>query len=186
MADRNFHVACACLQGKKDACQIFNNILRRQIGTRSPTVEYFCSHQEVLFILLKGCVSHTHTHTHIHRIHSLTAAAKKRWHKCPFLKVRDAPSSLELWDHAAGVHPLRAAGQDNSSFRPFPLFLQLRGDVHLRHRLRRLRHLQGTSSQPRPSPRQKGLPTHSRNSGVSFIYPSIIYSKSHFVRAGLD
>ena len=64
MADRNFHVACACLQGKKDACQIFNNILRRQIGTRSPTVEYFCSHQEVLFILLKGCVSHTHTHTH--------------------------------------------------------------------------------------------------------------------------
>lgn len=42
------------LQGKKDVCQIFNNILRRQIGTRSPTVEYFCSHQEVLFILLKG------------------------------------------------------------------------------------------------------------------------------------
>lgn len=43
-----------CVQGKKDVCQIFNNILRRQIGTRSPTVEYFCSHQEVLFILLKG------------------------------------------------------------------------------------------------------------------------------------
>uniref|UniRef100_A0A673LRY2 Calcium-binding protein 39-like n=1 Tax=Sinocyclocheilus rhinocerous TaxID=307959 RepID=A0A673LRY2_9TELE len=41
-------------EGKKDVCQIFNNILRRQIGTRSPTVEYFCSHQEVLFILLKG------------------------------------------------------------------------------------------------------------------------------------
>uniref|UniRef100_A0A8C5HUZ3 Calcium binding protein 39-like protein n=2 Tax=Gouania willdenowi TaxID=441366 RepID=A0A8C5HUZ3_GOUWI len=41
-------------EGKKDVCQIFNNILRRQIGTRSPTVEYFCSHQDVLFILLKG------------------------------------------------------------------------------------------------------------------------------------
>ncbi|KAF1371775.1 hypothetical protein PFLUV_G00272600 [Perca fluviatilis] len=41
-------------EGKKDVCQIFNNILRRQIGTRSPTVEYFGSHQEVLFILLKG------------------------------------------------------------------------------------------------------------------------------------
>ncbi|MED6253636.1 Calcium-binding protein 39-like [Xenoophorus captivus] len=41
-------------EGKKDVCQIFNNILRRQIGTRSPTVEYFCTHQEVLFILLKG------------------------------------------------------------------------------------------------------------------------------------
>ncbi|CAB1458599.1 unnamed protein product [Pleuronectes platessa] len=39
---------------KKDVCQIFNNILRRQIGTRSPTVEYLCSHQEVLFTLLKG------------------------------------------------------------------------------------------------------------------------------------
>uniref|UniRef100_A0A3B3D8H4 Calcium binding protein 39-like n=1 Tax=Oryzias melastigma TaxID=30732 RepID=A0A3B3D8H4_ORYME len=49
-----FHVPSSRLQGKKDVCQIFNNILRRQIGTRSPTVEYFCSHQEVLFILLKG------------------------------------------------------------------------------------------------------------------------------------
>ncbi|KAK6325410.1 hypothetical protein J4Q44_G00047520 [Coregonus suidteri] len=41
-------------EGKKDVCQIFNNILRRQIGTRSPTVEYFSSHQEVLFVLQKG------------------------------------------------------------------------------------------------------------------------------------
>uniref|UniRef100_A0A3Q2TTI5 Calcium binding protein 39-like n=1 Tax=Fundulus heteroclitus TaxID=8078 RepID=A0A3Q2TTI5_FUNHE len=41
-------------EGKKDVCQIFNNILRRQIGTRCPTVEYFCSHQEVLFVLLRG------------------------------------------------------------------------------------------------------------------------------------
>ncbi len=47
-----------CFQGKKDVCQIFNNILRRQIGTRSPTVEYFCSHHEVLFILLKGWDRH--------------------------------------------------------------------------------------------------------------------------------
>ncbi len=48
------NIVHVCSQGKKDVCQIFNNILRRQIGTRSPTVEYFCSHQEVLFILLKG------------------------------------------------------------------------------------------------------------------------------------
>uniref|UniRef100_A0A8C4RVW8 Calcium binding protein 39-like n=1 Tax=Erpetoichthys calabaricus TaxID=27687 RepID=A0A8C4RVW8_ERPCA len=41
-------------EGKKDVCQIFNNILRRQIGTRSPTVEYICSHQQILFKLLKG------------------------------------------------------------------------------------------------------------------------------------
>lgn len=75
MPRHNFHVVCACFQGKKDACQIFNNILRRQIGTRSPTVEYFCSHQEVLFILLKGCDTHTHTLTH--RMHSLIVAAKR-------------------------------------------------------------------------------------------------------------
>ncbi|KAG8585160.1 hypothetical protein GDO81_004905 [Engystomops pustulosus] len=41
-------------EGKKDVSQIFNNILRRQIGTRSPTVEYISAHQHVLFILLKG------------------------------------------------------------------------------------------------------------------------------------
>lgn len=51
MDDMLFNV---CFQGKKDVSQIFNNILRRQIGTRCPTVEYFCSHQEILFILLKG------------------------------------------------------------------------------------------------------------------------------------
>lgn len=42
------------LQGKKDVAQIFNNILRRQIGTRTPTVEYLCTQQNILFMLLKG------------------------------------------------------------------------------------------------------------------------------------
>lgn len=41
-------------QGKKDVAQIFNNILRRQIGTRTPTVEYLCTQQNILFMLLKG------------------------------------------------------------------------------------------------------------------------------------
>jgi len=41
-------------EGKKDAAQIFNNILRRQIGTRTPTVEYICTTPEILFILCKG------------------------------------------------------------------------------------------------------------------------------------
>ncbi|KPP62415.1 calcium-binding protein 39-like [Scleropages formosus] len=40
--------------GKKDVAQIFNNILRRQIGTRTPTVEYICTQQNILFMLLKG------------------------------------------------------------------------------------------------------------------------------------
>ncbi|XP_069496170.1 calcium-binding protein 39-like isoform X2 [Ambystoma mexicanum] len=41
-------------EGKKDVSQVFNNILRRQIGTRYPTVEYISSHQHILFILQKG------------------------------------------------------------------------------------------------------------------------------------
>lgn len=45
-----------CSQGKKDVAQIFNNILRRQIGTRSPTVEYICTKPEILFTLVQGYV----------------------------------------------------------------------------------------------------------------------------------
>uniref|UniRef100_A0A672K9B5 Calcium-binding protein 39-like n=1 Tax=Sinocyclocheilus grahami TaxID=75366 RepID=A0A672K9B5_SINGR len=41
-------------EGKKDVAQIFNNILRRQIGTRTPTVEYLCTQQNILIMLLKG------------------------------------------------------------------------------------------------------------------------------------
>ncbi|CAK6442876.1 unnamed protein product [Pipistrellus nathusii] len=41
-------------EGKKDVTQIFNNILRRQIGTRYPTVEYISAHPHILFMLLKG------------------------------------------------------------------------------------------------------------------------------------
>lgn len=41
-------------QAKKDVSQIFNNLLRRQIGTRWPTVEYLSSKPEVLFTALKG------------------------------------------------------------------------------------------------------------------------------------
>ncbi|RXM90702.1 Calcium-binding protein 39 [Acipenser ruthenus] len=43
-----------CEKGKKDVVQIFSNILRRQIGTRTPTVEYISSHTQILFMLLKG------------------------------------------------------------------------------------------------------------------------------------
>jgi len=41
-------------EGKKDAAQIFNNVLRRQIGTRTPTVEYICTTPEILFALCRG------------------------------------------------------------------------------------------------------------------------------------
>lgn len=41
-------------EGKKDVAQVFNNVLRRQIGTRSPTVEYICTKPEILFTLMSG------------------------------------------------------------------------------------------------------------------------------------
>ncbi|CAH3105477.1 unnamed protein product [Porites lobata] len=41
-------------ESKKDTALIFNNVLRRQIGTRSPTVEYICQKNEILHELLKG------------------------------------------------------------------------------------------------------------------------------------
>jgi calcium binding protein 39 len=41
-------------EGKKDVAQIFNNILRRQIGTRTPTVEYICTKADILFTLMRG------------------------------------------------------------------------------------------------------------------------------------
>lgn len=41
-------------EGKKDVAQIFNNILRRQIGILSPTVEHICTKPEILFTLMKG------------------------------------------------------------------------------------------------------------------------------------
>lgn len=41
-------------EAKKDVAQIFNNILRRQIGVRTPTVEYICTKPEILKKLTKG------------------------------------------------------------------------------------------------------------------------------------
>uniref|UniRef100_A0A7E4V2P5 Calcium-binding protein 39-like n=1 Tax=Panagrellus redivivus TaxID=6233 RepID=A0A7E4V2P5_PANRE len=41
-------------ESKKDVALIFNNLLRRQIGTRSPTVEYLCARPEIIIQLAKG------------------------------------------------------------------------------------------------------------------------------------
>merc|ERR1711874_171758 len=41
-------------EGKKDAVQIFHGILRRQIGTRTPTVEYICTKPDIIFTLCRG------------------------------------------------------------------------------------------------------------------------------------
>lgn len=42
-------------QARKDVSQIFNNLLRRQIGQRWPTVEYLSQKEETIFAALKGC-----------------------------------------------------------------------------------------------------------------------------------
>ncbi|KAJ3337066.1 mo25 protein [Gonapodya sp. JEL0774] len=41
-------------EARKDVASIFNNLLRRQIGTRSPTVEYLQTKESILFSLLSG------------------------------------------------------------------------------------------------------------------------------------
>ncbi|KAM0786937.1 hypothetical protein ACM66B_002358 [Microbotryomycetes sp. NB124-2] len=41
-------------EARKDVSQIFNNLLRRQIGTRWPTVEHLASREETIFAALKG------------------------------------------------------------------------------------------------------------------------------------
>ncbi len=41
-------------EARKDVVQIFNNLLRRQIGSRYPTVEYLCSKPEIIFSTLGG------------------------------------------------------------------------------------------------------------------------------------
>ncbi|KAF7729265.1 mo25 protein [Apophysomyces ossiformis] len=41
-------------EAKKDVAQIFNNLLRRQIGSRWPTVEYLCTREDILFLLVNG------------------------------------------------------------------------------------------------------------------------------------
>ncbi|BGP34765.1 Hym1p [Rhodotorula toruloides] len=41
-------------EARKDVSQIFNNLLRRQIGTRWPTVEHLSAKEETIFAALKG------------------------------------------------------------------------------------------------------------------------------------
>lgn len=41
-------------ESRKSVAIIFNGILHRQIGARTPTVDYIYHHQEILGLLLKG------------------------------------------------------------------------------------------------------------------------------------
>lgn len=48
------HIHSFEFESRKDVVHIFNNLLRRQIGSRWPTVEYLCKKPEVLFDTLRG------------------------------------------------------------------------------------------------------------------------------------
>ncbi|EST10128.1 Mo25-like protein [Kalmanozyma brasiliensis GHG001] len=48
------HISKFEFEAKKDVSQIFNVLLRRQIGSRSPTVEYLSTRPEVIFLTLRG------------------------------------------------------------------------------------------------------------------------------------
>jgi calcium binding protein 39 len=41
-------------EAKKDVSQIFNNLLRRQLGTRFPTADYIANKPEILMTLIAG------------------------------------------------------------------------------------------------------------------------------------
>ena len=41
-------------EARKDVVQIFNNLLRRQIGARFPTVEYLSNKKDILFAAFEG------------------------------------------------------------------------------------------------------------------------------------
>ena len=45
-------------EAKKDVASIFNNLLRRQDGGRSPAVEYVAKNPEILNTLIEGCCAH--------------------------------------------------------------------------------------------------------------------------------
>lgn len=43
-------------QARKDVCNIYSILLRRQLGSRSPTVDTIATRPDIIFNTLKGCV----------------------------------------------------------------------------------------------------------------------------------
>ncbi|KAI8915069.1 Mo25-like protein [Entophlyctis helioformis] len=41
-------------EAKKEVAQIFNNLLKRQLGTRFPTADYIANREDILFVLISG------------------------------------------------------------------------------------------------------------------------------------
>lgn len=49
-------VLLTCPQARKDVCNIYGVLLRRQLGSRSPTVDTIATRPDIIFNTLKGCV----------------------------------------------------------------------------------------------------------------------------------
>lgn len=43
-------------QARKDVCNIYSILLRRQLGSRSPTVDTIATRPDIIFNTLQGCV----------------------------------------------------------------------------------------------------------------------------------
>ena len=48
------HIAMLEFEARKDVVQIFNNLLRRQIGSRWPTVDHIAGRPDIIFAALAG------------------------------------------------------------------------------------------------------------------------------------
>lgn len=63
-----------------------------------------------------------------------------------FLQVRVSRDCPKLRYHVEGVHQTWTSGQNHTVFRAVLRLLQICGDVHIRHCLRRICHFQGKST----------------------------------------
>ncbi|KAK6092039.1 Hym1p [Batrachochytrium dendrobatidis] len=53
------NIQCFEFEAKKDVAQIFNNLLKRQLGTRFPTADYIGNKQDILFVLIGDMTTKT-------------------------------------------------------------------------------------------------------------------------------
>ena len=111
-------------QGKKDVAQVFNNILRRQIGTRSPTVEYICTKPEILFTLMSGYVYidemdnvFTSSYPRVVTAFVTVSVENAKYIFNSYLQLRASRYRVELRYNAERMREIRGTRQNNDIFR---------------------------------------------------------------------
>ena len=91
-------------EGKKDAVQIFNSILRRQIGTRTPTVEYICTKPDIIFTLCRGW--------DLHLLNTFSHCVLLNENQFGKFQVRAARNCSKLWYNVTRMYSLRSFDKD--------------------------------------------------------------------------